>query len=387
MSEEPFKSDPPRRSVRASARTLQATTASSTQQKRKPRNAADDEPLEDSGVAGPSNRKKPKVDQLEILLRDPKSTLTKMDITDVVNSIAWELLSEDARARLSCLLPPTAFQGYEPTIEPTHPSRSHVDAMEVDGNRNEFRCADTLDPSVFTDPHFLASAHTFQDHMFTGWMTDAHLERVRKFESGVADGSLHAPWKDEAWQMDNDAGVEMRRSSNGLDGPPGSQNESNARAGEAAELKLADLVKGSVIKVGDVLAYKRNFSQLEMTIEKDVIIESINHRTYTIKVLVQSGTSPLPPSLLERNPRESSASTQRMEISSPSQLETGVLDLDGRVERGRRPNGNAWKCFTVWRWREDAEWESEFETLNDGKGGRENHGTLFYLRGNYYHDR
>jgi hypothetical protein len=41
---------------------------------------------------------------------------------------------------------------------------------------------------------------------------------------------------------------------------------------EAAELKLADLVKGSVIKVGDVLAYKRNFSQLEMTIEKDVIV-------------------------------------------------------------------------------------------------------------------
>jgi hypothetical protein len=25
--------------------------------------------------------------------------------------------------------------------------------------------------------------------------------------------------------------------------------------------------------------------------------------------------------------------------------------------------------------------------VNDGRGGRENHGTLFYLRGNYYHDR
>lgn len=77
-----------------------------------------------------------------------------------------------------------------------------------------------------------------------------------------------------------------------------------------------------------------------------------------------------------------------MDISSPSQLENGVLDTDGRVERARRPNGNAWKCFTVWRWREDVEWEGEFGTsANDGKQGRENHGTLFYLRGNFYHDR
>jgi hypothetical protein len=41
---------------------------------------------------------------------------------------------------------------------------------------------------------------------------------------------------------------------------------------EAAELKLADLVKGSVVKVGDVLAYKRKFSQLDMTVEKDIIV-------------------------------------------------------------------------------------------------------------------
>jgi hypothetical protein len=174
---------------------------------------------------------------------------------------------------------------------------------------------------------------------------------------------------------------------------------------EAAELKLADLVKGSVVKVGDVLAYKRKFSQLDMTVEKDIIvrlhilrckticwsweqIESINRRTNAVTVLIQPGTSPLPQALLERNPPESSSPTQRMEIVSPSQLENGVLDIDGRVERARRPNGNAWKCFTVWRWREDAEWEGDFETFaNDGKWGRENHGTLFYLRGNYYHDR
>lgn len=55
------------------------------------------------------------------------------------------------------------------------------------------------------------------------------------------------------------------------------------------------------------------------------------------------------------------------------------------MERGRRPNGNAWKCFTLWRWPESGEGEFENSTVN--KGGRESHGTLFYLRGNYYHDR
>jgi hypothetical protein len=98
--------------------------------------------------------------------------------------------------------------------------------MDVD-DTNEFRCVATLDLSVFTDPHFLASAHTFQDHMYTGWMADAHLEKVQAFEKGVTDGSLHAPWKDEVWEKDNGT----KGKSYGLDGPPGSQNESSARAG------------------------------------------------------------------------------------------------------------------------------------------------------------
>ena len=68
---------------------------------------------------------------------------------------------------------------------------------------NEFRCADTMDPSIFTDPYFLAAAHTFQDHIFTGWMSDAHIEKRAKFEVGVVDGSMHAPWKDEVWLKDH----------------------------------------------------------------------------------------------------------------------------------------------------------------------------------------
>jgi hypothetical protein len=73
-----------------------------------------------------------------------------------------------------------------------------------------------------------------------------------------------------------------------------------------------------------------------------------------------------------------------MEITTPTMLETGILDLDGRVERAKRPNGNAWKCFTVYRWREDAETNLN---SNDVRGGRENHGTLFYLRQSFASER
>lgn len=91
----------------------------------------------------------------------------------------------------------------------------------------------------------------------------------------------------------------------------------------------------------------------------------------------------MPDSLLARTPSGITPSTLSMTISSPSQLENGILDTDGRVEKAKRPNGNAWKYFTVWRWKEE-EWESGFASE---KGGRENHGTLFYLRGSFYHDR
>ena len=64
-------------------------------------------------------------------------------------------------------------------------------------------------------------------------------------------------------------------------------------------------------------------------------------------------------------------------------LETGILDLDGRMEKSQRPNGNAWKCFTIWRWRNGS--DSEYSPY-DSRGGRESHGTLFYLRSSFYHE-
>lgn len=106
------------------------------------------------------------------------------------------MLSPDSQSRLAALLPPTASRSFQPTIAPDHPASA--DSMKVD-----FGQPDLVDTSLFTDPHFLAAAHTFQDHLYSNWLSEAQAEKMKKYEQGIKDGSLAAPWKDEVWERDN----------------------------------------------------------------------------------------------------------------------------------------------------------------------------------------
>jgi len=241
--------------------------------------------------------------------------------------------------------------------------------------------SDMLDTSVFTDPHFLAAARTFQDHIYSDWMSDSHKEKVNTFQAGIRDGTLAAAWKDDVWDKNHNLKPTQPKSAQKT-ASWGNVVESAARAGEAAEVKLVTLAKLSVIRVGDVIAYKRNFSGFSAMIERDVIIQSIHPKTHALTVLIEPGTDKHLPAYLLLPQPVPSAATQSMTITSPTMLETGILDIDGRVDRSKRPNGNAWKCFSVWRWRGEP-----VDIVGDGRGGREYHGTLFYLRSTYYHER
>jgi hypothetical protein len=82
-----------------------------------------------------------------------------------------------------------------------------------------------------------------------------------------------------------------------------------------------------------------------------------------------------------------------MDVATPEDLENGILNLDGRVGLALRGGGDAWRAFTVFRWREEAEGMGPAGPLGDDgeldldmlatmdRGGRDNHGTLHYLRG------
>ncbi|KAJ3841486.1 Asx homology domain-containing protein [Lentinula raphanica] len=318
---------------------------------------------------------------LDALLTNSKSALTTVNISDLINGNTWAFLSEESKAHLVKLLPPTAFSDYQRVIDPDHPSHTkdaHLDTMEVDSTQStkSDHEVDRLLLPVFTDPHFLAAAHTFQDHLYSGWLKPEFKLKVAKYEEGIRDGSLAAPWKDEEWEKEHPlAQADASKSSP-------NRSRGNGKTGSTAEIRLYDLGRNSVVRVGDIISYKRNFSVLGVVVEKDVLVHSINPAGRSLTVLLESGPTPhLPPYLLMPDPPEPIPPIQLMDITSPTMLETGILDLDGRIERGKRPNGNAWKLLTVYRWREDG-----ISSMDDSKGGRESHGTLHYLRSSHFSD-
>ncbi|KAF8910248.1 Asx homology domain-containing protein [Mucidula mucida] len=327
----------------------------SSRPKRTTRQSTKAQEVSSSPVASGSTAKtKPKAKEAELnvqyLLQNPKSQLTRMDIADILNAEVWTMLSPESQAILSTLLPPTAFHEYKSYVDSTHPKGSSSTQSSSSG---------VLDLAVFKDSHFNSAARTFQDHIFSGWKTETQAGKVQRYLDGIRDGSLSAPYKDEVWEKDNGVLVPIPRTSTSKTSGV-NDSVASARAGQAADVKLSDMVAAAVLKVGDVISYKRYFSGLDVVVEKDAVIQSLNPRTRAVTVLLPSGTTQyLPADLLSRTPG----------------------DADESI-RSTTPNGNAWKTLTVWRWREDDAAESV-----DERWGRESHGTLFYIRGCFYHDR
>lgn len=178
--------------------------------------------------------------------------------------------------------------------------------------------------------------------------------------------------------------------------------ETDRSRSDAKELKLPNLAEHGVVQVGDVVAYSRHFPTLNVTVEKDLLaslshistpataylppqIEGIHPRNFAITLSFRPGTEgDLPMSLLGREPAPV-ADMQSITVTNPSMLETAVLDSDGRVPKGVRPSGNAWKNLAVFRWPEFIE-HSDDILWTLPKGGRESQGTLFYLRDCLYND-
>ena len=119
------------------------------------------------------------------------------------------MLSRDSQTHLKTLLPPTAFTNYVESLGSDHPSIEKGMTMDIDDDElptttiNQQQIDAELNLSVFTDPHFLAASRTFQDHLYYGWFSAAHLEKVRDFQETVRNGTLAAPWKDEVWNREH----------------------------------------------------------------------------------------------------------------------------------------------------------------------------------------
>ena len=200
-----------------------------------------------------------------------------VNVQTLINSTTWEMLSPDSRAKLARLLPPTAFKGFKPTIGFEHPACRSASGQDLEAGpsserRDEKSVHDptTVDPNFFSDLHFLAAAHTFQDHIYSGWLTDEHKAKVKDWEEAVREGKTAAPWKDEEWEKN--AAAEAEEENEAANSNASTTKPKSTKAKPASEIRLQELVRHSVVRVGDVLSYKRHFNHLDLVVEKDVIV-------------------------------------------------------------------------------------------------------------------
>ena len=112
-------------------------------------------------------------------------------------------MSEESQQLLCSLLPSTAFFTHQPALDPTHPGSSSDTSTINNKSHESERSPATLDPMFFNSPFVLSAAHTWQDHIFSGWLKNKARDTVSRYEQGVRDGTMHAEWKDEEWQRDH----------------------------------------------------------------------------------------------------------------------------------------------------------------------------------------
>ncbi|KAI0791361.1 hypothetical protein C8Q75DRAFT_715542 [Abortiporus biennis] len=319
---------------------------------------------------------------LETLLTSEYSKLTTMDISDILNYENFINLSGESQELLCSLLPPNAFSTFTLTIDPTHASRKakgQSDSMDVDIPIE--RAPATLDPMTFSSSFFQSAALTFQDHLVSSWLSPDMKEKLEEFNRRTQDGSLHAEWKDEAWNR------ELQPSEH-----------------------LVLLVRREFLKEGDVISYRRTFIKPEITVEKDLLVQFIDPKSHAITLLLQPNIiRTLPTTLLVIGHPPPEPPTLTMDdIMGTCELEDGILDVDGRVSRAdrhlaasqtttsagadqvalsytnmdvisARSSARAAKSFTIWRWREEMMHDIEMQMLQE-RGGRELVGTVYYLR-------
>ncbi|KAH9939757.1 uncharacterized protein BXZ73DRAFT_88929 [Epithele typhae] len=286
----------------------------------------------DSPTASPRKRKTRESEQsgeekLEDLLTSSKSKLTNLDISDIVNYANFLELSPETQQRLCSMLPSTAFLTYVHSVSSTHPDApspqptSDTEAMDVDPvppPQEEERSPATLDPAVLTSPFFLSAAHTFQDHLFSSWLGKKAASDLERFLAGARAGTLSADWKDEVWARDHAAPSKPKRKQKG-------------------PLDLAALAKRGFLQVGDVLAYRRTFPSLGVTVEKDLLVDTVHPTTHALCLLLSPGTTrALPAPLLLTPTYDDKTLLELADVTDVIALERGLLDVDARVSHAAK---------------------------------------------------
>lgn len=125
-------------------------------------------------------------------------------------------------------------------------------------------------------------------------------------------------------------------------------------AGDTTRLKITDMAKSGMLRENDIWRYSRIFKSA--TIKKELKVSHlacrVDSQCTAIDKMSFSLTFLCPPKS-EEYIRSGLTPLTIDGIENPSTLETRLLDEDGRISRGNRTNGNAFKCIRIIRGSED----------------------------------
>ncbi|CAO3608680.1 unnamed protein product [Cunninghamella echinulata] len=172
----------------------------------------------------------------------------------------------------------------------------------------------SLHPSFFSrseNPIFWSGFHDWQSMLASGELDPKQKESLTLQHPQTMSTS---PFKDDAFEL--------------YWGEISDREKMHNVAGDSKSITLKDMCRKGLIRVNDVIVYKRNFSACKVIVSK------------SMKVVKADGTLGLSITMDDQLFED---------FETPTALETKILDHHGKVARDKRPNGNAFKSIRLIR--------------------------------------
>ncbi|KAI8074386.1 hypothetical protein BC940DRAFT_230559 [Gongronella butleri] len=246
---------------------------------------------------------------LDFLLTDPTSALATANMEDIFNMNQFQQFSSDTQAELAKLLP---------TVDVATPSYSSS-ASSSSASLPLEDPAPSLHPSFFSkaeNPHLWSGVDLFQSMLVAGDLMPGPKPTTPSSATATPSTTTSnpQPFKDEAFET--------------YWGELNEKDKMHNVAGDSKTITLKDMCRKGLIRVNDIIVYKRNFSACKVIVSK------------SMKVVKADGTMGLSIVLDDQIFED---------FETPTALETKILDQHGQVSRDKRPNGNAFKSIRLIR--------------------------------------
>ncbi|KAI8082066.1 Asx homology domain-containing protein [Thamnidium elegans] len=279
-----------------------------------------------NGVGG-SNHKKARYEPswtLDNLCTHPCSPLAAIDLESIFSLSNFHLLSQEKREELYQMLPEKDQPSYL-----SHDIESH---SYVNSNNNVFsKSENPILWNTLSDWQTMLGQGEYHHHHrrhqdFPPSPSPPTNSSSNKSTSTTSTHHLYSQqpkskcpskkdkFKDEAFESYWGELIDKERAHN--------------VAGDSKNITLKDMCRKGLIREGDVIVYKRNFSACKVVVSKSMTV---------VKASGLSGISiKLDDEIFE-------------DFETPTALETKILDHHGKVTKDKRPNGNAFKSIRLIR--------------------------------------